>query len=152
MTLTQNKDYITTNGENMITQYQIENIWLADSFSKARKINKLQELADLYSIDSKVVEKVQKNILENETLDEVMSREEQDERQHWVTFLGTKAGVDLLTIGKVQPENMLPMALLPIDDFRESVKIAVETARKLNDHTKQAEKEINNDLLPDNLI
>ena len=136
----------------MITQYQIENVMLADCFSKARKIQKLENLAKLHSINEEMLEKIQKNILEDETIDEVMNRKEQDDKQHWVTLLGTRAGIDLLTIGKVQPENMLPMALLPIEDFRDSVKVAVETARLLNEQTKRAEKEIQTDLLPDNLI
>ena len=132
----------------MITQYEIENVLLADCFSKSRKIEKL----NLLKIDDSLKQAVKIKILKDESLETVMDRAEDDDKNHWIQFFGVKAGIDLLTIGKVQPENMLSMALLPTDDFRDSVKIAVETAKKLNEQTKLAEKEINLDLLPDNLI
>jgi len=132
----------------MITQYEVENVLLADCFSKARKIEKL----NLLEIDDSLKQVVKTKILKDESLKTVMDRAEEDDKNHWIQLYGVRAGIDLLTIGKVQPENMLSMALLPIDDFRDSVKVAVEMARKLNEHTKLAEKEINLDLLPDNLI
>ena len=65
--------------------------------------------------------------------------------------LGRSAGVDLLTLGKVQPENMLAMAGLG-DDFQEAVKVATSTARKLNQKTIDAEKDLNEELIPTNTL
>lgn len=123
----------------MITQYEIENIYLANCFSKSRKINKLEELN---LSDKTLKDKILKNILDGESLEKVLARAENDDKQHWITFLGRKAAADLLTLGKVQPETMLEMSALPKDDFREVVKIATSTARSLNDITIEAEREL----------
>jgi hypothetical protein len=123
----------------MITQYELENITLANIFSKSRKIEKLENILD---IPEELRKKVVKNILDGEKLEAVMSRAEDDDRQHWITLLGKKAAADLLSLGKVQPETMLEMSALSIEDFREVVKIATSTARSLNDITIEAEREL----------
>ena len=123
----------------MITQYEIENVLLANCFSKARKI----EMLEVIEInDSALKDKVLKNILDGEKLKDVLARAAADDRQHWITFFGRKAAADLLSLGKVQPETMLEMSALPIEDFREVVKIATSTARSLNDITIAAEREL----------
>jgi hypothetical protein len=122
----------------MITQYEIEFIELGNCFSKSRKIERLQQLP----IDESLKEKVLKNILDGETLTEVMDRAEEDDKTHWITFLGKKAAADLLSLGKVQPETMLEMSALPKEDFRQVVKIATSTARSMNDITIEAEREL----------
>lgn len=123
----------------MITRYEIENILLATEYSKARKLVKLDTL---FSVDSDLRETISKKILDGETREEVMARLEDDDRMHWITFLGKKASADLLTLGKVQPETMLEMSQLPEDDFREVVKIATTTARTLNNITVDAERDL----------
>ena len=132
----------------MITQYEIENIHLANCFSKFRKIERLKQL----SIDESLKEKVLKNILNGETIEEVMDRAERDDKIHWITLLGKRAAADLLSIGKVQPETMLEMSALPKEDFKEVVKIATGTARSLNDLTIEAEREISTNTINAALI
>ena len=83
---------------------------------------------------------------------ELMNIPADDEQYHWIQKLGNAAGADLLTLGKVQPENMLAMFGLGVEDFKEAVKVATRTARMLNDSTIAAEKELNDDLVPDNLL
>jgi hypothetical protein len=122
----------------MITQYEIEHVLLAKEYSKARKLLKLYEL----NIEDSLKESIKEKILNGETLEEVMSRKESDDRMHWITLLGKRASADLLSLGKVQPETMLEMSSLPNDDFREVVKIATSTARSLNEITIDAEREL----------
>jgi hypothetical protein len=125
----------------MKTLYEVLNVDLAQEYTKKRKTEKANELR-----------------LEQVLLDEViavielMNIPEDDEQYHWIQKLGRLAGADLLTLGKVQPETMLAMIGLGVEDFKEAVKVATRTARMLNDSTIAAEKELTNDLVPDNLL
>jgi hypothetical protein len=122
----------------MITQYEIEHVLLAKDYSKARKLLKLEDMP----IDDEFKEKMKAVVLNGELFETAMSRIESDDRIHWITSLGKKAAADLLTLGKVQPETMLEMSSLPEDDFKEVVKIATSTARKLNEITIEAERDL----------
>jgi len=123
----------------MKTLYEVMNIDLADEYTKARK------LAKLATIDAGSVAAEAENAIAE------LDIPEDDERHHWIQKLGKAAGVDLLTLGKVQPENMLAMAGLG-DDFSEAVKVATSTARKLNQKTIDAEKDLNEELIPTNTL
>tara|TARA_B100000902_G_scaffold319300_1_gene311476 strand:+ start:7311 stop:7685 length:375 start_codon:yes stop_codon:yes gene_type:complete len=124
----------------MKTLYEVMNVDLADEYTKARKIAKGATL----NMDKALADKVSAAIAE-------LDIPEDDERHHWIQKLGRSAGVDLLTLGKVQPENMLAMAGLG-DDFQEAVKVATSTARKLNQKTIDAEKDLNEELIPTNTL
>jgi hypothetical protein len=124
----------------MKTLYEVMNVDLADEYTKARKVAKGATLG----LDEKLADQVAKAI---EELDIPLD----DERHHWIQKLGRAAGVDLLTLGKVQPENMLAMAGLG-DDFSEAVKVATSTARKLNQKTIDAEKDLNEELIPNTTL
>lgn len=124
----------------MKTLYEVMNIDLADEYTKARKIAKGATLG----MDQALADKVAKAIDE-------LDIPEDDERHHWIQKLGKAAGVDLLTLGKVQPENMLAMAGLG-DDFSEAVKVATSTARRLNQKTIDAEKDLNEELIPNTTL
>jgi hypothetical protein len=129
----------------METEYEINNIILGNIFSKARKLNMLKIL-DLDTPERK------EQILDGETEEAVLARAEADDKIHWITLLGRKAAADLLTLGKVQPETMLEMSALPEEDFRAVVKVATSTARKLNDLTVEAEKELNLNTISSELV
>jgi len=124
----------------MKTLYEVMNVDLADEYTKARKIAKGATLG----MDQALADKVAKAIDE-------LDIPEDDERHHWIQKLGKAAGVDLLTLGKVQPENMLAMAGLG-DDFSEAVKVATSTARRLNQKTIDAEKDLNEELIPNTTL
>lgn len=132
----------------MKSEYEIEYILLGNTFSKARKLEKLKTL-DSTSVN---VEQLKAKILDGETEEVVLARAEADDRIHWITLLARRAAADLLTLGKVQPETMLEMSALPESDFREVVKIATKTARKLNDITIEAEKELNLNTITSDLV
>jgi hypothetical protein len=129
----------------METEYEINNIILGNIFSKARKLYMLKML-DLDTPERK------EQILDGETEEAVLARAEADDKIHWITLLGRKAAADLLTLGKVQPETMLEMSALPEEDFRAIVKVATGTARKLNDLTVEAEKELNLNTISSELV
>jgi len=135
----------------MYSKYQILNVELATEYTKSRKLAKLDTLKiedeDLYN---NIVEL----ILAGESEAEVCHPErlEQDDRIHWINVIAHKAAADLLTIGKVQPENMVVMSSLPASDFKEAVKIAVAKARDLNESTIGAEKQLNLDTISEEIV
>lgn len=129
----------------MNTEYQINHIILGNTFSKARK------LSELHLLQLETPARISA-ILEGETREAVLARVEADDRTHWITLLGRRAAADLLTLGKVQPETMLEMSAFPEDDFKEIVKIATGTAKRLNNLTIEAEKELNMDSVTSELI
>ena len=132
----------------MITAYELENVILATEFSKARKLKKLESI----NLEDKELEQsIKTKILGSETEEEVLSRAEADDKHHWIEHFGNRAAADLLTLGKVQPETMLAMALLPEKEFAEVVKKATSTANKLNKLTLATEKELNLDLISQEL-
>jgi len=126
----------------MKTLYEVLNIDLAQEFTKQRKLEKLNTL----ELNDAQLEIEAKKAIEDMTIPN------DDDRLHWIQKLGYAAGADLLTIGKVQPENMLAMASLPNDDYQEAVKIATTSARRWNDLTVAAEQELNKDTVPSTML
>ena len=125
----------------MKTLYEVLNVDLAQEYTKARKLAKLATLdldADLHS--------------EAEAAVAEMSVPADDDRLHWIQKIGHAAGADLLTIGKVQPENMLAMAALDPADFQECVKVATGSARDWNQLTISAEKDLNQETIPNTML
>jgi hypothetical protein len=129
----------------MKSEYEIEYIELGNIFSKARKLAKLKELG--LSTEERTAK-----ILDGETKETVLARAEADDRIHWITLLGRRAATDLLTLGKVQPETMFEMSALPEEDFRDVVKVATSAAKKLNELTVEAEKELNLNTISSELV
>jgi len=126
----------------MKTLYEVLNVDLAQEYTKERKLAKL---AKLELGDAQVEIEAKKAV-------EAMDIPESDERYHWIQKLGRAAGADLLTLGKVQPENMLAMTALCDEDFQEAVKVATGSARDWNKLTVAAEKELNKETIPDTLV
>ena len=125
----------------MKTLYEVLNVDLAQEYTKARKKAALETL----QLDA------QTEIAAKKAIDE-MSIPEDDDRLHWIQKLGMIAGADLLTIGKVQPENMIAMASLSPEDFQECVKVATSSARNWNNLTVAAEEELNKDSVPSTMV
>jgi hypothetical protein len=127
----------------MKTLYEILNVDLAQEYTKARKLAVVDSIATLLGAD-----------LEAEVRAAIASMDipADDDRYHWIQTLGRAAGADLLTLGKVQPENMLAMANLGAEDFKEAVKVATSSARNWNKLTVEAEKELNAETLPNTMV
>lgn len=125
----------------MKTLYEVLNLDLAQQYTKARKLRILQSLI----IANELKEEAEAAIAE-------MNIPEDDDRYHWIQTLGRQSGADLLTLGKVQPENMLAMAGLGTDDFKEAVKVATNFARSLNSQTIEAEQELNTNTIDEAIV
>ena len=125
----------------MKTLYEVLNVDLAQEYTKERK----KEAATALNLDGDLHEKV------FAAIDDMVIPND-DDRLHWIQKLGRAAGADLLTLGKVQPENMLAMASMAEADFKEAVKIATSAARTWNDYTVQAEKDLNAETMPSTML
>jgi len=125
----------------MKTLYEVLNVDLACEFTKERKFEKMDQLSLDPDLENQVVKEIQ-----------AMDIPSDDEKYHWTNYFGRKAGADLLTLGKVDPETMLAMSLLDEEDFKQAVKIATSTARELNDITIEAESELNQETVNNTLI
>lgn len=126
----------------MKTLYEVINIDLAQEYAKERKLAKLNSI---------VIGDAQVEIAVKEAIT-AMDIPEDDERYHWIQKLGKVMAADLLTIGKVQPENMLAASALSKEDFQEAVKVAVKGANDLNQFTITAEQAIKADTITDKIV
>jgi hypothetical protein len=136
----------------MITDYELYNIHLAKQFSKPRKLETLGHLLSAKAITEDKYKETTNVVLEGADLDETLKTRDSEDRNHWIQHFASIAAADLITLGKVQPETMHSMSLLPGDDFKEVVKEATLRARRLNAQTLAAEKEIKNNSLPENMV
>lgn len=127
----------------MKTLYEVLNVDLSQEYTKARKLAKLEQISVQVGTE-----------LEAEAKAAIASMDipEDDDRYHWIQTFGCAAGADLLTLGKVQPENMLKMASLSPEDFQEAVKVATGSARTWNQLTVAAEKDLNAETLPNTMV
>ena len=124
----------------MKSLYEVINIDLANDYTKTRKKATTESLG----LDGELYEEVYEAI-------DNMTIPEDDERHHWINVIAHKAAADLLTLGKVQPENMVVMSSLSEEDFGEAVTIAVKKARVLNDQTVAAEANLNVDTISETI-
>jgi len=125
----------------MKTLYEILNVDLAQEYTKARKSAMVVRL----NLQLDLEKEVEAAIAE-------MDIPEDDERYHWIQTFGRAAGADLLTLGKVQPENMIKMASLSAEDFKAAVKVATSSARNWNQLTVEAEKDLNAETIPNTMV
>lgn len=124
----------------MKSLYEVINVDLTQEYTKERK----KEAATSLNLDGDLYKEVFAAIDE-------MDIPNDDERYHWINVIAHKAASDLLTLGKVQPENMVEMSALPEEDFSEVVSIAVKKARVLNDQTVAAEANLNVDTIQETI-
>lgn len=124
----------------MKSLYEVINIDLANDYTKQRK----KEVTTSLNLYEDLHEEVFAVI-------DGMDIPEDDERHHWINVIAHKAAADLLTLGKVQPENMVVMSSLSEEDFTEAVTIAVKKARTLNDQTVAAEANLNVDTISETI-
>lgn len=127
----------------MKSLYEVLNVDLAQQYTKARKLATVEKIAT--TLGAELEAEVRAAIAE-------MNIPEDDDRYHWIQKFGLAMGADLLTIGKVQPENMLAAAALGVDDFKEAVKVAVKSANNLNQYTISAEQAIKNDTISEAIV
>ena len=125
----------------MKSLYEVLNVDLAQEYTKTRKTEKATSLGMTAELEKQVADAIA-----------AMDIPEDDDRHHWIQTFGRAAGADLLTLGKVQPENMLAMASLSADDFQEAVKVATMSAREWNKLTVAAEQTLTESQLPSTMV
>jgi len=124
----------------MKSLYEVINIDVAQAYTKQRK----KDLAEKLGLESELYKEVCEAI-------DSMDIPEADERHHWINVIAHLASADLITLGKVQPENMVLMSSLSEEDFTDAVTIAVSKARQLNDQTVAAEATLNTDTISETI-
>ena len=136
----------------MLSKYEIENVILSEQYTTSRKILTLNSLSLETKEEQYLVDELKNKILGNRDEDEVLKSLESEDSEHWVQYYGHRAAADLITLGKVQPETMLSMSLLPEKDFARAIKTATSVARKINEIVISAENELNMNLIPEELV
>jgi translation elongation factor EF-Ts len=85
-------------------------------------------------------------VAKNGEFDALIGGIEATEEEYWTQRLARLAAIDILTIGKVQPEHMNYMASLNDDAFASCVKSATTLAKSLNDSVQDIEAELGQEL------
>lgn len=135
-----------------ISHYELKNIINSQNYTKSRKLITLQEFREHSEVSPTLYETVLSEVLDGETEDAVLARFEQEEPVHWVHYFANNVTADLLTLGKVQPETMLAISLLPTDDFQEVIKLATIRANKINTITMEVERKLRLDTVPTEIV
>ena len=101
--------------------------------------------------DLPVLEEVYEEFSKEHNVEDLLKSIESEEEQYWVERLAKLAAIDILTLGKVQPEHMNYMVALSDEAFASTVKSATTLAKSLNTSVKEIEAELGSDLVPDEL-
>lgn len=133
------------------TKYEIETFVLGAHPTLARKAMALQ--SELISArannhpDLPVLEAVAADFESaNGSMDSLVAAVEESEEEYWVNRLAKLAAIDILTIGKVQPEHMAYMAAMSDEAFAATVKSATALAKSLNSSVQEIEAELESEL------
>lgn len=133
------------------TRFEIETFLLGAHPTVERQALELQkELMQARSKqhpDLAMLEAVANDFVEaNGPLETLVESIETTEEEYWVSRLARLAAIDILTIGKVQPEHMNYMASLSDDAFSSCVKSATTLAKSLNESVQEIEAELGSEL------
>ena len=133
------------------TKYEIETFVLGAHPTMARKAMALQ--SELIAArannhpDLPVLEAVAADFESaNGSMDSLVAAVEESEEEYWVNRLAKLAAIDILTIGKVQPEHMAYMSAMSDEAFAATVKSATALAKSLNSSVQEIEAELESEL------
>ena len=133
------------------TRFEIETFVLGAHPTNARKAQVL--MADLLQARSEkhpdlpVLEAIYADFSAQHDVTKLLENIETEEEEYWVKRLGRLAAIDILTIGKVQPEHMNYIASLSDEAFAACVKTATALAKELNESVREIEAELGSDLV-----
>jgi len=96
--------------------------------------------------DLPVLEEIYKDFSAEHDVDALLNDINSSEEEYWVHRLAKLAAIDILTIGKVQPEHMNYMVALEDEAFAACVKEATSIAKQLNYEVQQIEAELQSEL------
>jgi hypothetical protein len=133
------------------TRFEVETFVLGAHPTPARKAQVL--MADLLQAraekhpDLPVLEAIYADFTKEHNVTELLENIEAQEEEYWVKRLARLAAIDILTIGKVQPEHMNYMASLSDEAFAACVKTATTLAKELNESVREIESQLGSDLV-----
>jgi len=132
------------------TRFEIETFVLGAHPTPARKAHALtQELMqarEQQHPDLPILEVIYKEFAAEHDIEALMADIENTEEEYWVHRLAKLAAIDILTLGKVQPEHMNYMVSLQDEAFSACVKEATSIAKQLNYEVQQIEAELQSEL------
>ena len=133
------------------TRFEIETFLLGSHPTVERQAlelqNELMQARMQQHPDLAILEAVASDfVAKNGEFDALIGGIEATEEEYWVSRLARLAAIDILTIGKVQPEHMNYMASLSDDAFASCVKSATTLAKSLNDSVQEIEAELGSEL------
>ena len=132
------------------TRFEIETFMLGSHSTLERKAHALQVELDQAKAtghpDLPVIQAVYDDFSADNNVADLIANIENTEEEYWVQRLARLAAIDILTIGKVQPEHMNYMASLSDDAFSSCVKSATTLAKSLNDSVQEIEAELGSEL------
>lgn len=132
------------------TRFEIETFMLGAHPTLERRALALQsELLQARATnhpDLPILEQLFTEFSAKNNVDKLISNIESTEEEYWIKRLAKLAAIDILTIGKVQPEHMNYMASLSDDAFAACVKSATVLAKTLNESVQQIEAELGTEL------
>jgi len=132
------------------TRFEIETFVLGAHPTPARKaqvlMQELMQARESQHPDLPLLEAIHADFSVEHDIEALMSDIESSEEEYWINRLGKLAAIDILTIGKVQPEHMNYMVSLEDEAFAACVKTATSIAKQLNYEVQQIEAELQADL------
>lgn len=135
------------------TRFEIETFMLGSHPTAARKAQaitaELEAARANQHPDLPVLQAVYDDFASSHDMNALMENIEAEEEQYWIERLAKLAAIDILTIGKVQPETMHHMVAMSDEAFAASVKSAAALAKQLNEEVRTIEAELGADLVQD---
>ena len=136
----------TTMSTGIRTRFEIETFLLGSHPTAARKAQALT--IDLEAAkqsghpDQAVLQAVYDDFIKTNDVAKLLANIEDSEEEYWIQRLAKLAAVDILTIGKVQPEHMNYIVALSDTAFAACVKSTATLAKTLNEEFKTVEAEL----------
>ena len=135
------------------TRFEIETFVLGAHPTPARKAQvltqELMQAREQKHPDLQILEDIYKDFSAEHDVDALLADIDSSEEEYWVNRLAKLAAIDILTIGKVQPEHMNYMVALEDEAFAACVKSATSIAKQLNYEVQQIEAELQSELASD---
>jgi hypothetical protein len=132
------------------TRFEIETFVLGAHPTPARKAQvltqELMQAREAQHPDLQILEEIYKDFSAEHDVDALTKDIESTEEEYWVNRLAKLAAIDILTLGKVQPEHMSYMVSLEDEAFAACVKSATSIAKQLNYEVQQIEAELQSEL------
>ena len=132
------------------TRFEIETFVLGAHPTPARKAQvltqELMQARETQHPDLQILEDIYKDFSAEHDVDALLADIDSTEEEYWINRLAKLAAIDILTIGKVQPEHMNYIVALEDEAFSACVKTATSIAKQLNYEVQQIEAELQSEL------